>query len=154
MSLALIFYAVLRGGFLAGSPADAKVVSPFGVLAIGALVGMFTEKASNKLADVFGTLFQSKAEEASKDKLKKLSIKTSSLPDGKVGGSYNLQLEASDGSTPYTWTVTGLPAGLTVDPKTGIISGSPTGASGTSSIQIVVKDSSGETDTKTLPLVT
>ncbi len=38
MSMALIFYAVLRGGFLAGTPADAKVVNPFGVIAIGALV--------------------------------------------------------------------------------------------------------------------
>jgi hypothetical protein len=36
MSLALVFYAVLRGGFVVGSPADAKVVNPFGVLAIGA----------------------------------------------------------------------------------------------------------------------
>lgn len=58
MAMALIFYAVLRGGFLTGTPADAKVVNPFGVLAIGALVGMFADKASQKLADVFDTLFK------------------------------------------------------------------------------------------------
>jgi hypothetical protein len=152
MALALIFYAVLRGGFLAGSPADAKVVSPFGVLAIGALVGMFTEKASDKLAEIFGTLFQSKSEDASKDKLKKVSIKTSALPDGKANTVYTLQLEALDGSTPYTWTATGLPAGLALDSKTGIISGTPTVASPASPVKIVVKDTSGDTDTKTLHL--
>jgi hypothetical protein len=69
MSLALIFYAVLRGGFLAGSPADAKVVSPFGVIAIGSLVGMFSDKAAEKLAEIFSTLFQSKAADARADKL-------------------------------------------------------------------------------------
>jgi putative Ig domain-containing protein len=58
-AMALIFYAVLRGGFLAGSPADAKVVNHFGVIAIGALVGMFADKASQKLAEIFDTLFTS-----------------------------------------------------------------------------------------------
>ena len=58
MAMAMIFYAVLRGGFLAGTPADEKVVNPFGVLAIGALVGMFTDKAALKLAEVFDTLFK------------------------------------------------------------------------------------------------
>jgi hypothetical protein len=59
MSMALIFYAVLRGGFLTGTPADARVVNPFGVLAIGALVGMFADKAAQKLGEVFDTLFKS-----------------------------------------------------------------------------------------------
>ncbi len=59
MTLALIFYAVLRGGFVVGSPADAKVVNPFGVLAIGALVGMFADKAAQKLAEVFDVVFRS-----------------------------------------------------------------------------------------------
>lgn len=69
MALALIFYAVLRGGFLAGSPADAKVVNPFGVIAIGALVGMFADKAAEKLAEIFSTLFQPKSGDARTDKL-------------------------------------------------------------------------------------
>jgi Putative Ig domain len=58
-AMALIFYAVLRGGFLAGTPADAKVVNPFGVLAVGALVGMFSDKATQKLSEIFDTLFKS-----------------------------------------------------------------------------------------------
>jgi hypothetical protein len=57
-ALAVVFYAVLRGGFMAGTAADAKAVNPFGVIAVGALVGMFADKASDKLADVFDTLFK------------------------------------------------------------------------------------------------
>ena len=57
-AMALIFYAVLRGGFLIGAPADEKFVSPFGVLVIGALVGMFSDKASLKLKDIFDTIFK------------------------------------------------------------------------------------------------
>jgi hypothetical protein len=67
MSMALVFYAVLRGGFLAGTPADAKFVNPFGVVAIGALVGMFADKAAQKLAEIFDTLFR--ADDTRKDKL-------------------------------------------------------------------------------------
>jgi hypothetical protein len=67
MSMGLIFYAVLRGGFLAGSPADAKVVNPFGVLAIGALVGMFSDRAAKKLGEVFAIVFS--APEDRPDKL-------------------------------------------------------------------------------------
>jgi hypothetical protein len=59
MAMAMVFYALLRGGFLAGSPADAKIVSAFGVLTVGALVGMFADKASQKLAEIFDVVFKS-----------------------------------------------------------------------------------------------
>jgi hypothetical protein len=59
MAMSLVFYCVLRGGFLAGTPADEKVVNPFGVLAVGALVGMFADKAALKLGEIFETLFKS-----------------------------------------------------------------------------------------------
>jgi uncharacterized membrane protein len=58
-SLALIMYAVIRGGLLAGTPADAHVLNPFGAIAVAALVGMFADKATQKLADIFDTLFTS-----------------------------------------------------------------------------------------------
>ena len=35
------------------------MVNPFGVLAIGALVGMFSDKAAQKLAEIFNVVFQS-----------------------------------------------------------------------------------------------
>ena len=58
MALAFVFYAVLRGGFLIGTPAEAKAVNVFGVIAIGALVGMFADKAAQKLAEVFDVVFK------------------------------------------------------------------------------------------------
>lgn len=80
MAMALIFYAVLRGGFLAGTPADEKVVNPFGVVAVGALVGMFADKAALKLGEIFETLF--KSGDPRSDKLDAPSI--SSLDPAKV----------------------------------------------------------------------
>src|SRR4029434_5674271 len=57
-TMALIFYAVLRGGFLTGTPADVRVVHPFGAIAVAALVGMFADKAAQKLAEIFETFFK------------------------------------------------------------------------------------------------
>src|SRR5689334_1218515 len=56
--MALIFYAVLRGGFLTGTPADVRVVNPFGAIAVAALVGMFADQAAQKLGEIFDTLFK------------------------------------------------------------------------------------------------
>ena len=54
-----------------------------------------------------------------------VSIVTSSLPQATVGQPYSAQLQASDGSNPVsgTWSVTGLPEGITPDPATGPLSG-------------------------------
>jgi hypothetical protein len=53
--MALIFYLVLRAG-LVSTQGGAADLSPFGVEAIGALVGMFSSEAAEKLRDVFETL--------------------------------------------------------------------------------------------------
>jgi len=69
-AMALVFYSVLRGGFLAGTASDEKVVNPFGVLAVGALVGMFSDKAALKLREIFETFF--KADDPRTGKLRAL----------------------------------------------------------------------------------
>ncbi len=53
----------------------------------------------------------------------------SPLPNGTVGTAYSRTLEASDGTTPYTWSITtgSLPAGLSLS-SAGVISGTPTAA--------------------------
>jgi hypothetical protein len=60
-----------------------------------------------------------------------LQITTTALLDGIVGGIYNLQLNASGGQSPYSWSLTpgslGLPGGLNLL-NGGIISGTPTNA--------------------------
>ncbi|HEX7698872.1 MAG TPA: putative Ig domain-containing protein [Candidatus Acidoferrum sp.] len=50
-----------------------------------------------------------------------------SLPNGNIGGPYDAVLTATGGKAPYTWTVAAgaLPAGLTLAPSTGTISGTP-----------------------------
>ena len=66
-SLALIFYAVIRGGFMGGTPADASAVNSYGVVAICGLVGMFADRASQKLSQVFDTMFAT--DDSRKDKM-------------------------------------------------------------------------------------
>jgi hypothetical protein len=53
--LAVVFYMLLRGGLFSPTTTVADT-SPFGFAAIAALVGMFTNQASEKLRTVFETL--------------------------------------------------------------------------------------------------
>ena len=55
-----------------------------------------------------------------------LAITTAALKNGTVNAAYTVTLKATGGRVPYTWSATGLPAGLTIAPATGIISGIPT----------------------------
>jgi hypothetical protein len=76
---------------------------------------------------------------------------TSPLPNGAVGVAYSQTLQATGGTVPYTWSASGLPAGLQVDPTTGILSGTPT-AGGTSTISVTVTDAVRGTATASLSL--
>ncbi|WP_439381310.1 putative Ig domain-containing protein [Amycolatopsis lexingtonensis] len=67
--------------------------------------------------------------------------------NGVVGTAASLQLSASGGSGGYTWTTTGLPAGLSISAG-GLISGTPATA-GTYSVTATAKDSAGATGSTT-----
>lgn len=72
-----------------------------------------------------------------------LSITTASfLPGGTVGSVYSATLAATGGTGTRTWSILSgsLPTGLTLNPSTGAISGTPTTA-GTSTVMIQVQDS-------------
>jgi hypothetical protein len=75
-----------------------------------------------------------------------LAIVTATLPNGTLQSTYNSTLQASGGTTPYTWSVTvgALPTGLTLNAATGQISGVPT-TSGTSAFTVTVTDSATPT---------
>ncbi|MFJ5985083.1 S8 family peptidase [Lentzea sp. NPDC092896] len=68
-----------------------------------------------------------------------------------VGTAASLQLSASGGTAPYTWSVSGLPAGLSAS-ASGAISGTPTTA-GTSSVTATVTDAANKTGTATFSWV-
>ena len=82
------------------------------------------------------------------------TVMTGSLPGATVGKGYSTTLQASGGTTPYTWSLSAgtLPAGVSLVSSTGVISGTPTTA-GTVSITVRVKDSANNTGTKALSVV-
>lgn len=71
-----------------------------------------------------------------------LTITTTTLPDGTVNNVYNQSVQATGGVTPYTWNISAgsLPDGLSINPNTGAITGTPTTA-GTSNFTVQVTDS-------------
>ncbi len=75
-----------------------------------------------------------------------LAIMSTSLPNGTVNSNYSTTLQATGGTTPYTWSVTigNLPAGLTLNASTGVIAGIPTG-SGTFTFTVTATDSTTPT---------
>ena len=82
-----------------------------------------------------------------------LAITTSALTNGTVNVSYAATLAATGGTTPYTWSLASgsLPAGLTLDPASGAIAGTPTNA-GTSSFTVRVSDAGNPAQTVTRSL--
>jgi hypothetical protein len=82
-----------------------------------------------------------------------LSVATAALAQGQVGVAYAHSVAADGGTLPYTWSMESgsLPAGLTLTPETGLISGAPTTA-GTSAFTVKVTDDAAATATKALSI--
>ncbi len=61
---------------------------------------------------------------------KALAILSAALPTATVGQTYQQQLSAEGGTTPWLWKISSgvLPGGLTLNPASGIISGNPQSA--------------------------
>ena len=85
-----------------------------------------------------------------------LSITTTSLPNATVGVAFSASLQASGGTSPYTWTVatgSALPGWLTLSGSgtNWKLSGTPM-AAGTANFSLTVTDSSSPAQSKTVAL--
>jgi hypothetical protein len=82
-----------------------------------------------------------------------LVVTSSSLPNAIVGEAYSQSLSASGGSTPYTWKIVSgvLPNGLSFS-SSGIISGTPTAASGPTAITFQVTDTTNSNAENAIPI--
>ena len=82
-----------------------------------------------------------------------LAITTSALPAGTVGAGYSQQIQATGGTTPYSWSIQGgaLPSGLQVTQTPGRIEGTPTTA-GTSTFTLRVTDAANRTADRQLSI--
>lgn len=57
MALAVIFYVVVRGGFMSPN-SSAGDLNLYGIAALAGMTGMFSKQATDKLSEVFGTMFR------------------------------------------------------------------------------------------------
>jgi hypothetical protein len=84
-----------------------------------------------------------------------LTILTKALPQATLTGLYPSQtLGATGGSGAYTWSLASgtLPTNIALSPA-GVLSGTPTGAAGTSSFTVQVKDAAGDVAQQPLTIV-
>src|SRR5207302_7130936 len=84
---------------------------------------------------------------------RQLLITATSLPDGLLNTAYTAALQSIGGTGAVTWSLTTgtLPAGLTLNPSTGAIAGTPT-AAGTSAVTITATDSANPPNSVAIPL--
>jgi hypothetical protein len=82
-----------------------------------------------------------------------VSIGTNSLPNATLTVPYNHSVTASNGKTPYVWSIASgsLPSGLSISSSTGAISGVPV-ATGTANFTVQVQDALGATDQQALSI--
>ncbi len=75
--------------------------------------------------------------------LSKITILTASLPPAQTGVLYDVVLAATGGTAPYTWSATGLPVSVSLNPATGEIRGS-WNTTGSFTVTASVVDSAGQ----------
>jgi hypothetical protein len=101
-ALALILYVAVRAGFLSVS-AQGEAINTFGMVAIAALAGLFSKQATDKLDEVFTTMFRTEAGQGDakrKDRLEKVPrpVATALAPAQILSGSgpVNVNVAGSD----------------------------------------------------------
>jgi alpha-tubulin suppressor-like RCC1 family protein len=112
----------LRSGTSSASPTPAKVALPVGATIDAVARGSAAAFTIAQVAD--------------------LAVLSSALPVGQVGVPYATYAAAAGGVGGYAWSAGGLPAGLSIDPLSGEIAGTPS-APGIASVVLHVADAFG-----------
>lgn len=75
-----------------------------------------------------------------------LRLLSTDLPPGFTGVAYSYRVQAVGGAPPYVFSATGLPASLSIDAATGVLSGTPASSDvGTANITLTVVDAASTT---------
>jgi hypothetical protein len=116
IALALLVYLVLRGGLIAPTlPQDgsnghaATILNPYGLAAVAAMAGMFSKQATDKLAEVFDSLFRTTKPVTRADPLNPAApvISSTEPPRLKVGSPTPLTVIGRNFNTDCTASING-----------------------------------------------
>jgi hypothetical protein len=80
------------------------------------------------------------------------ALPSAALGESTVGAPFSRSLAASGGTAPLSYSAQGLPAGISLDPQTGTLSGSPS-SPGSFDIDASVTDAAGRSDQRRYPLL-
>lgn len=129
-------WAVTAGALPAGLTLDPAT----GVISGTSNAANFDQILTFTVTDTYGQTSSSSIRVVSRP-AHELAFETTSIPGGGQGVPYpNTRLRAMGGVPPYTFSADMLPSGLSVDPATGIISGTPA-IQYTGTVQLTVTDS-------------
>lgn len=147
---------------LSGGTATAiSIVSPpaHGSLAVSGVTVSFTPATGYAGSDSFtytatnssGTSASARVSLTVTPVLLTLSPGSGALPAATAGSSWSQTLTASGGSMPYSFSATPLPAGVTLNPATGVLTGTPF-VPGSYSFQVTATDSLSNSGTASYSL--
>jgi hypothetical protein len=141
-----------------GLPAGATASFAPSSISAGGSSALSVATAESTPAGTYTVTVTGKNAQATRDATFTLTVQTGSTGPVTVADpgyqfvhaqAVNLQLKASGGTGVYTWSATGLPPGLSIDARTGLITGT-TRSNGNFTSSVTAKDSSGSSGKATV----